>query len=109
MKIALHVVGEGEGSLWLDDVTFKEVVPTECVYVKADKTALKVGETATLSADVLPKSANDIHMNWVSLDESIATVDENGKVTANAAGKVLVGLLSDSDLLAESYVLITVE
>ena len=27
----------------------------------------------------------------------------------NAAGKVLVGLLSDSDLLAESYVLITVE
>ena len=39
----------------------------------------------------------------------ISVVDENGKVTANAAGKVLVGLLSDSDLLAESYVLITVE
>ncbi len=109
VKIALHVVGEGEGSLWLDDVTFKEVVPTECVYVKADKTALKVGETATLTSGFLPKSANDIHMNWVSLDESIATVDQNGKVTANAAGKVLVGLLSDSDLLAESYVLITVE
>ena len=62
-----------------------------------------------MSADILPKTASDIHMNWVSLDESIATVDENGKVTANAAGKVLVGLLSDSDLLAESYVLITVE
>ena len=87
MKIALHVVGEGEGSLWLDDVTFKEVVPTECVYVKADKTALKVGETATLSADVLPKSANDIHMNWVSLGESIATVDENGKSYRERGGQ----------------------
>lgn len=109
VKVALHVVGEGEGSLWLDQVSVKEVVPTECVYVKADKTTLKVGETAALSADILPKTANDIQMNWVSLDESLASVDENGTVTAKAAGKVLVGLLSDSDLLAESYVLITIE
>lgn len=109
VKVALHVVGEGEGSLWLDDVQIKEVVPTESVFVKADKTALKVGETASLTAEILPKTASDIEMTWVSLDESIASVDENGTVTAKAAGKVLVGLLSDSDLLAESYILITVE
>ena len=87
----------------------KEVVPTENVYLTADKTTLAVGETAELSVRVEPSTANDIQMHWVSQDESIASVDENGIVTANGSGKVLVGLVSDSDLIAESYLLITVE
>ena len=108
IRVALHVLG-GEGSLWLDDVCVKEVVPTENVYLTADKTTLAVGETAELSVRVEPSTANDIQMHWVSQDESIASVDENGIVTANGSGKVLVGLVSDSDLIAESYLLITVE
>lgn len=109
VKVALHVVGEGEGSLWLDDVHIKEVIPTECVFITTDKQTLKVGETTKLESKVYPKTASDIQMNWVSLDENIATVDQNGVVTAKSTGKVLVGLLSNSDLLAESYILITVE
>lgn len=108
VKVALHVVA-GEGNLWLDDVQVKEVIPTESIYLNADKSILKANETATLTATILPKTASDIGFNWVSLDENVVTVDENGKVTAQASGKALVGLLSDSDLLAESYILITVE
>lgn len=109
VKISLHVVGEGEGTLWLDDVSVREVVPTESVFLSASAVTLKAGETTTITPVIVPETADDVTFHWVSQDESVAVVDESGVVTAKAAGKTLVGLVSDSDLVAESYLLITVE
>ena len=49
--------------------------------------AMKVGEVQTLEAKLDPEDANQT-VEWESSDESIATVSENGEVTALKAGEV---------------------
>ena len=72
-----------------DEKTPETIVVTG---ITLDKTALEitVGETATLTASVTPETATDKTVTWSSANESIATVDENGKVTAVAAGTVKI-------------------
>lgn len=48
--------------------------------------SLTEGETEKLSATVTPEKANQ-KVTWTSSDETVATVDATGKVTANAVGK----------------------
>ena len=106
--IVLHVVA-GEGSLYLDDVAVREVIPTEAVFVEADKAELEVGETGKVTAQILPGSANDLTFHWTSSDESVITVAEDGTVTAVGEGSAYARYENSGDLTAESSVLITVK
>ncbi len=55
------------------------------------KTQLMDGETVTLTATVTPDDAADLTVTWSSSDETIATVSEDGVVTAKAKlGKVTI-------------------
>lgn len=61
--------------------------------ITLDKTEgiLTAGNTVTLNATVLPDEiADETIVTWTSSDEKIATVDENGKVTAIAAGEATI-------------------
>ena len=49
-----------------------------------------VGQTATLTATVLPNNATDKTVTWISNNTSVATVDANGKVTAVANGTATI-------------------
>ncbi len=51
---------------------------------------LRVGETSALTAVILPEDASDKTLTWSSSDENVATVDENGKVTAVKAGNAVI-------------------
>lgn len=51
---------------------------------------LDVGESETLSVGFQPQNATDKTLYWMSSDPSIASVDENGKVTANKAGTATI-------------------
>ena len=77
----------------------KEFTDTCLVYIinEADgidiseaKLSLKTGEAALLSAEVTPKKATVKDVMWLSSDENICTVDENGAVKAVAAGEALI-------------------
>ena len=48
---------------------------------------LEEGETHQLSADITPEDATDTSVSWSSSHPSIATVDENGLVTAVSEGE----------------------
>ncbi|ERK30185.1 Ig-like domain-containing protein [Clostridium intestinale] len=52
--------------------------------------SLNVGETDNLVSTVKPDDASIKNIIWSSNDEGIATVDENGKVTAKKAGNVTI-------------------
>ena len=64
--------------------------PVSAVNVTPSTLALKPGETATLTAEVLPENAIDKTVTWSSDKPEIATVDENGKVTAVASGEAII-------------------
>ena len=72
------------------DVTVKEYIPVKSVTI--DKYDLKIieGETAQLIATVLPENATNKNVTWRSNDTSIASVDQNGKVTAVGEGLAMI-------------------
>ncbi len=51
---------------------------------------LKKGETTTLTATLLPSDISYSDVTWKSSDESIATVDASGKVTAKSFGSAAI-------------------
>lgn len=60
--------------------------------VTLDKTTLEliVGNSATLKAIVAPADATNNTVTWASNNTAIATVDENGKITAVAPGTATI-------------------
>ncbi|MDR0833174.1 MAG: SUMF1/EgtB/PvdO family nonheme iron enzyme [Candidatus Symbiothrix sp.] len=60
--------------------------------ISLEKTTLEllIGDSATLIATVLPTDADNKTVAWSSSDDTKATVDNNGKVTAVALGKVTI-------------------
>lgn len=71
-------------------VVVKEPVHVTGVSLNKSTHEMGVGDEFTLIATVLPENANNKAVTWESSDESIATVDENGKVSAVATGEVTI-------------------
>ena len=60
-------------------------VPVESVSLNRTSVTLGEGESVTLSATLNPKDAT-AQVTWTSSDESVATIDQNGKINAIRAG-----------------------
>ena len=73
-------------------VTVKEkVYPVETVTLDKEALVLFVGETAVaLTATISPDNATNKNITWTSSDPNVATVDENGNVTAIAVGTATI-------------------
>lgn len=56
---------------------------------KRGAAALRVGGTAQIQYKVLPASEKDT-LDWASSDAKVATVSQNGRVTAHAPGKAVI-------------------
>lgn len=76
------------------------VVPTVVTGIVIDENMpmLSVGDTVTLSAQVLPADAVYSRILWSSTDSSVATVSSSGKVTAIGAGyATIIATVPESD------------
>ena len=81
------------GALKVKSVKAKKKAPANVAVtsITLNKTATEIteGQTETLSVtEVLPANATDPTYTWKTSDETKATVDQNGVVTAVAAGNV---------------------
>ena len=82
----------------------KVTVTTKVEQITLNKTEgiLTVGNTHTIKATVFPEDATDKAVTWKSSDESIATVDAEGNVTAKDTGNVtIMAVNSDGDVSAD--------
>ena len=78
-------------------------VKIESITLSKNAAELKEGESVTLSAVVAPENATESY-GWKSADESVATVDENGVVTAVAPGNTNILAVSESGKTASCSV-----
>ena len=66
------------------------VVPVESISLEPTELNLYVGDHATLTATVEPSDATDKAVTWESGNATVATVNENGVVTAQSEGTATI-------------------
>jgi hypothetical protein len=81
------VVGYTPGVDLYIDVEFINITDFE---INPDTLSISVGQEFTLTPAFTPSNATDKTVNWSSSNESIATVDANGKVTGVAVGTATI-------------------
>lgn len=72
------------------EITVLPIYVTEIVISSSVGGTIKKGETAEVTADVYPYDATYSKVTWSTSDESIATIDANGILTAHRGGKVII-------------------
>ena len=116
----IHGVSEGECDITARirygtriDHSIPVKVESETVHVKEislDQTSVSVikGKITKLNALVLPANASNKNVIWASKNKSIASVDQNGKITGISEGKTAVTVKTeDGGFTAECMVTVT--
>ena len=75
------------------DVTV--VVPVTNISIANTNAYLQVNEKKQLRATISPSDATDKRVTWTSSNEAIATVNENGEVTALSLGETVITATSE--------------
>lgn len=92
-----------------DDVeSFK--IPVNGVTIDKTDISLIEGETVTLACTVTPSNATDKSVTWQSSDTNVATVDNNGLVTAVKKGNSVITVKTkDGEYVAECKVTVNTQ
>ena len=67
-----------------------DVIGVESIVLNREQVTLDIGATAKLTATVKPINANDKTVTWASDNPSVATIDQNGKITAVKDGTATI-------------------
>ena len=88
-------------------VTYSKDPVVKSIRLPKSVQTVEVGRTLTLEAEVTPDNAKNKTLTWTSSDTKVATVDENGNVTALRSGTVTITAHTrdGSNLSAECKVL----
>ena len=84
------VVSNSAGSVTSSAATLTVTQPVTGVTLDKNTLELYTGDTATLTATVAPDNATNKTVTWSSSDNTVATVDNNGNVTAVKAGTATI-------------------
>lgn len=68
---------------------------------------LEVGQSRALTLGVVPANGNK-SVTWESKNKSVATVDQNGKITAVSAGTATIAAVSNVNANVAAYCVVTV-
>lgn len=93
MLTASHLEGQPAPKITVEPgVITVDYSPVIVESIEIDKTELNLhtGETAQLTAEVKPEEAHNKQIFWSSSDEEVATVSEEGLVSAIKAGETVI-------------------
>lgn len=96
------------GSTGKYTVVYHCITPVTSIQLSSDKRMI-VGQRVALSAAVLPAEASNKQVTWETSNSGVAAVDENGVVTAKAAGEATIKVVSQDDKEITAECKITVQ
>lgn len=98
---------EFSGNVWEDN----DDILVESITISPEELTLKVGESFQLSVDIFPKDATDQSLKWETeyVNDDIATVDEQGIVTALREGHTYIWCLAQDGSYEMSSCRVNVE
>ena len=82
-------------------LTARFYVPIDSVSIIPSALQMILGAIDTLKADIYPSNISDT-LNWISSDERIATVAQEGIVTALAKGETIITVVTAKDSITNS-------
>ena len=83
----------------------KKLIPITEVYLDKSSATLTEGDTATLTATVLPENTTySKDVSWSSSNSAVVTVDANGTVTAKSAGTAVITATTENGKTASCTV-----
>ena len=100
-KTTVVVMSENGGITDKAEITIIEYIAVTGVTVEPEVLELAPEETGQLSATVEPENASDKTIRWATDDESIASVNDNGEVTAMALGTVYITVITEEGSFAD--------
>ena len=74
----------------------KALVPLESITLSETELTLNPGDSAQLTVTLDPENADNVQLVWTSSDETVATVDAEGNVTAFSVGEAIIRV-ADAD------------
>ena len=116
-----HVTAIGKGTTvitatslsggFVAECTINVIVPIEGLTLSKTTETLVVGENTSLQAVITPTDASIKSIEWSSSDEAIATVSQDGTVTAINKGivEIMVSVTDEEDTNLKATSVITIE
>ena len=90
------------------NVTVHKWVEVTSVSLSQSSLTLNKGQSETLTATVSPSNANDKSVTWSSSNTGVATVDQNGKVTAVGGGNATITVTASNGKTATCAVTVVI-
>lgn len=84
-------------------------IKTEGIEVASEKIELIEGESKTADAKILPETVTEKTLNYKSINEEIAKVDENGTITAIKEGETTIVITSKAEPIQTREIFVTVK
>lgn len=81
-------------------VTVSEPIGVDAIELHGYKTELCIAQTTSALTTVSPSNAEDKTLIWTSSDKAVATVDEQGNVTAVGGGIATISATANSGVVA---------
>jgi len=94
-----YVIQNPVGNIYaLENVTQESKVRLETGSILLDKTtlSLKIGESDTLLATIMPTTAINKNVSWMSSNTSVATINSTGKITAVGIGNTTITVTTET-------------
>lgn len=107
----IHGVSQGQTTVYAQSndgvissnkitVTVPEPVKVESITLDQENLTIGVGETASVTAAVLPEEADNKEIKWSSSDTAIAIIDEKGYIVGTADGTCVITAESSDGISA---------
>ena len=83
-------------------VIVPQPIEVDSITLSTTTVDLAMGETLQLVATVTPENADNMQLTWISEDESIITVDQNGNLIAVGGGSATITVTSSNGVSANA-------
>ena len=104
---AIITAKSGDKSDFMTITVEAKVIPVTGVSLDKTQITIKVGESETLTPTITPEDATNKTLYWTSSDETVATVNQNGRVSAKEGGETIIKA-AIGNFYAECKVTVTV-
>lgn len=109
-KVKAVLKKDGKGIGWVSkEVTTVVQVQVTSVTLNKTETKIGIGKSEILTATIEPNNAEDKSIEWKAEPSTIATVDQNGKVTGVAVGSVTITATAKDGSRKSASCTVTVE